>query len=496
MLFSSMIFIWVFLPIVLIINYIFNLLFSKDRKLRFTSKNIFLLIMSLLFYAWGGIYFLGIMLSSICINYLFGISIAHFKSERKIIRGILLFFDILINLLILIYYKYFNMIVVCIEQSLVNTTDKLAILNGIMNLQRTYELPFKDVVLPIGISFFTFQAMSYVIDVYREKVSAQKNIFNFGLYVALFPQLIAGPIVKYADVAKEISERNEKLEDFVYGIKRFCYGLAKKVLVANTLASVVDSIWALDLTNLGASLSWFAAFCYTLQIYYDFSGYSDMAIGLGRMLGFHFKENFDYPYMEGSITNYWRKWHMSLTSWFKDYVYIPLGGNRHGLFRTCLNIFIIFLLTGIWHGANFTYIIWGILYAIIEIFEKLWFTKVLDKNKYKFFNWLYMILVLTVLFVVFRANTINDALIYLSQLTSLKSEYSLFTYLSMKTIIAIVVAILCMGVLQKIFGNFYKAHKENILIRICDFLLQMALFISSISYIVSGTYNPFIYFQF
>ena len=367
MLFSSMIFLWVFLPIVLVINYAFNLI-VKNHKLKMRLKNTFLLIASLFFYAWGGVYYLSIMICSIIINYVGGYVISKLGNDKNINQKIVLIITVALNLLILGYFKYFNMLVVIIEQ-MMEHNDFVTFWHNILYMKGTGALGLKEVILPIGISFFTFQAMSYVIDVYRCDAKAQKNILDFGLYVALFPQLIAGPIVRYHDVALQINDRNETSDKFRRGIKRFCYGIGKKVLIANTFALVVDKIWSLDLSNIGSAIAILATISYTFQIYYDFSGYSDMAIGLGLMFGFEFKENFNYPYLSSSITDFWRRWHISLSTWFKEYVYIPLGGNRHGLFRTCLNLMIVFLLTGIWHGANFTFILWGIIYGIIHNFS-------------------------------------------------------------------------------------------------------------------------------
>ena len=514
MLFSSMIFLWVFLPIVLIINYGLNLI-VKNRKLKMRLKNTFLLIASLFFYAWGGVYYLALMLCSIFINYIGGFVISKIDSvnpksdnadgmnysEYRIIRNnkkkkkIVLVIVVILNLLLLGYFKYFNMIVVIIEQ-MMEHNDFPTFWHNILYMKGTGSLGLKEVILPIGISFFTFQAMSYVIDVYRRDAKAQNNILDFGLYVALFPQLIAGPIVRYHDVALQINDRVETLDKFSRGIKRFCYGLGKKVLIANTFALVVDKIWALDLSNIGSAIAILATVSYAFQIYYDFSGYSDMAIGLGHMFGFDFKENFNYPYMSTSITEFWRRWHISLSTWFKEYVYIPLGGNRHGLFRTCLNLMIVFLLTGIWHGANFTFIFWGLIYGVIQIIEKLFLLKLLNANKLKFINWIYMIIITLLLFMLFRSNNIHEAGLIMSQYFILDSKYNVLSYISMKYIITFIIAILSMGVLQSIFGNLYNRINNKTIVNIIDATLQFAILIFAILSIVDGTYNPFIYFQF
>lgn len=475
MLFSSMVFLWIFLPAVIIINFTFNLI--ENKKTRIHVKNIFLLVASLVFYAWGGVYFLAIMICSILINFFAGLLISNIKKKNSILKKFLLFIAILLNILILGYFKYFNMIIAIIET-------------------HTGPLGFSEVALPIGISFFTFQAMSYVIDVYRGNATRQKNIFDFGLYVALFPQLIAGPIVKYSDIAAEINDRTESSDKFVKGIKRFIYGLAKKVLFANTFAIVVDRVWALDINRLGFMISILAMFCYTFQLYYDFSGYSDMAIGLGYMFGFDFKENFRYPYLSLSITEFWRRWHISLSTWFKEYVYIPLGGSKNGLFFTCINLFIVFLLTGIWHGANYTFIVWGLIFAFFEIIEKLFLLKVLNKNRFKFINFLYTFIIWNLSLIVFRAPNLSDACVFFRQLIQLESDYSIFTFMSMKLIIAFIFAIFAMGVHNILFGEAYKRVKDIGIINFFDFIIQLLLLVLSILSIVDGTYNPFIYFQF
>ena len=435
------------------------------------------------------------MICSIIINYVGGYVISKLGDDKNINQKIVLIITVALNLLILGYFKYFNMIVVIIEQ-MMEHNDFVTFWHNILYMKGTGALGLKEVILPIGISFFTFQAMSYVIDVYRCDAKAQKNILDFGLYVALFPQLIAGPIVRYHDVALQINDRNETSDKFRRGIKRFCYGIGKKVLIANTFALVVDKIWVLDLSNIGSAIAILATISYAFQIYYDFSGYSDMAIGLGLMFGFEFKENFNYPYLSSSITDFWRRWHISLSTWFKEYVYIPLGGNRHGLFKTCLNLMIVFLLTGIWHGANFTFILWGIIYGIIQIIEKLFLLKILKANKLKFLNFIYMMIITLLLFMLFRSNNIHEAGLIFSQYFIPTSKYNVLSYISMKYIITLIVAILSMGVIQNIFKNLYDKIKNNTVVNAIDALLQfMILFLAIIS-IVDGTYNPFIYFQF
>ena len=492
MLFSSMIFLWVFLPIVIIINYLFNLIIKNDT-VRIRAKNIFLLVASLFFYAWGGIYFLCIMISSIIINFFGGFAIS--RTDKKNVKKTILVVVIAINLLILGYFKYFNMIIVIIEQLMGSTTIK-TFLKNILYMRGTGELHFEKVILPIGISFFTFQAMSYVIDVYRGNAKPQNNILDFGLYVALFPQLIAGPIVRYEDIAEQINHRVENSIKFAKGIKKFCYGLGKKVILANTFAIVVDNIFALELSEIGSALAILVTISYALQIYYDFSGYSDMAIGLGFMFGFEFKENFNYPYTSFSITEFWRRWHISLSTWFKEYVYIPLGGNRKGIVHTCINLMIVFLLTGIWHGANFTFIIWGVVYGIIQIMEKLFLLKFLNWNKIKIINFIYTFVISIVLFIVFRSDNIFDAITIFKQYFIMESRYNILTYINMKYIIVLIFGILFMGLIQRPLYKVYDKIKKVTVVNVIDALIQLSILAYAILSVVDGTYNPFIYFQF
>ncbi len=484
MLFSSMVFIWVFLPIVLIGNGILSIIPFHSDRIRIRVKNVFLLICSLVFYAWGGISYLLLMLSVISINYLAGLYIDSRSGTVSARRGLIL--AIIANIGLLTYFKYFNLII--------HTIESIA--------GREYgSLGIKEVVLPIGISFYIFQAMSYVIDLYRGKTSVQRSILKFALYVSLFPQLIAGPIVIYSDIADQIDTRRETAETFVYGIKRFCFGLAKKVIIANAMAEAADSIWEVAGRNpdaIGAGVAWFGMIAYTLQIYYDFSGYSDMAIGLGSMLGFKFKENFNHPYISMSIREFWRRWHISLSSWFRDYVYIPLGGSRTDKrYKIYRNLLIVFLLTGIWHGANYTFFVWGLFHGILIVMERAFLGDLLDKNRFKFINWLYTILMVMVAWVFFRSDTITEAFVYLSRLFAVgRYSYTVLNFCSMRILIALIAAILCMGILDKPVNALKSRIKDNALASWGSYIIQMALLIYSVILIISGTYNPFIYFRF
>ncbi|MDO4188825.1 MAG: MBOAT family O-acyltransferase [Lachnospiraceae bacterium] len=494
MLFNSMVFLWVFLPIVIAVNFILSVLKFKDESTRIKAKNIFLLIASFVFYAWGGIYYLLIMICTIVIDFYGGIFIDKYADDNRKKKTSLVI-TIVLNLSILFFFKYFNMVIIIIEN--VMALGGKGIIESVKYMKGTGALHIMEIVLPIGISFFTFQAMSYVIDIYRSEAKIQKNIFDFALYVSLFPQLIAGPIVQYRDVAEQITGRKESADTFLYGIKRFCYGMGKKVIIANTLAEVADAIWALEIDKLGALVAWLGIIAYTFQIYYDFSGYSDMAIGLGKMLGFSFKENFNYPYTSASVQEFWRRWHISLSSWFRDYVYIPLGGSRQGAWKTYFNVFIVFLLTGVWHGANFTFISWGLMYAVLLIIERMFLKRILEKNPVKFISHIYTLFFVMIGWILFRSDTLLQAKIYIMQLfTKPSGDYTILSYISLKVIIVIILAVLFCGLVQNCLKNTYEKIKNNAVVIVIDYAVQMTLLIVSIVMIVSGTYNAFIYFQF
>lgn len=496
-----MIFLWVFLPAVLIVNFMFSLLPFKSQRTRVAWKNFFLLCASFTFYAWGGIYYLLIMISSILLNYAGGYIIEKGVQSRAAKR-VWLAITIALNIAILFFFKYFNMLIAIIESIMLPGADIGEIWSTMLNMKGTGALGLAEIILPIGISFFTFQAMSYVIDIYMGKAKLQENLFNFALYVSLFPQLIAGPIVQYADVDLQLRERRETIDLFTSGIKRFAYGLGKKVLVANTMAEVADGVWKMHSeSELGAFAAWVGIFAYTLQIYYDFSGYSDMAIGIGRMLGFEFKENFDYPYTSLSVQEFWRRWHISLGSWFREYIYIPLGGNKKGKFRTYLNIFIVFAVTGIWHGANFTFIAWGLFYAILQIIERLFLGKLLKKPSFKVFAWIYTMSAVMLGWVYFRSDNIFQANDYVGQLFNFGHfNQEIFGLLSITAVTVFVFGVLFSGFVQRpLKGVFEKIYTRPYLkypVLTADYLIQFAILILSIGKLVGGTYNAFIYFQF
>ena len=352
MLFSSSVFLFLFLPVVLLVYYL------PLRRWR-QGQNVFLLLASLGFYAWGEPWFVLVMLGSILANYGFGLWVDACKRAGRTCAPPLVT-ALAVNLGILFVFKYL--------------TFTLGILN---RLGATFAIP--GIELPIGISFFTFQGLSYVIDVYREDAPPQKNPLNVALYVSLFPQLVAGPIVRYTTVMEDITGRKETLDEFAAGVTRFCFGLAKKMVIANTMGLIADGVFNQTAANLDPGLAWVGALAYTFQIYFDFSAYSDMAIGLGLMFGFHFLENFNYPYISKSVTEFWRRWHISLSTWFRDYVYIPLGGNRCAKWKHVRNITVVWLLTGLWHGASWNFVLWGGYYAALLILEKCWLLKAGEK---------------------------------------------------------------------------------------------------------------------
>lgn len=471
MLFSSVEFIFIFLPIVIFVYYV---LLKKSR----TLQNIFLTFSSLFFYAWGEPKFVIIMIISILINWYLAIRVDKKRGNKKSIK-LLLCMTIIINLSILFIFKYL-----------------MFTLTNINNIFGS-NLSVPNITLPIGISFFTFQAISYVIDVYRKNGEVQKNPLNVALYIAFFPQLIAGPIVRYETIAKQIKSRQETFDDFASGVCRFMVGLGKKVLLSNTLAIVTDNAFNMNSINeLSVSMAWLGAIAYTFQIYYDFSGYSDMAIGLGKMFGFSFLENFNYPYISKSISEFWRRWHISLGSWFRDYVYFPLGGSRVDTKKRLLfNLFVVWFLTGIWHGANWTFIIWGIMYFVLISIEKLiGFEK--KFNKLSFIKHIYTMFFVILGWVIFRSSNITEAFSYMGKMFGVRASgiFDAYFYLNIvENFIFIIVATIFSAPIYKIIN---KKVKENKFIAPIYVMAMLILFIVAISYILKGAYNPFIYFNF
>lgn len=500
MVFSSVIFIWVFLPIVLIAYYAMAAIFrnSKDRGQR--AKNIVLLVSSLAFYGIGGYKYLLLLLGVLAVNYVGGRLVDKGADKKQKVTALTA--TVILNLGALFFFKYLNLFVRIYDNVTYaaggNATWGDSFKN-IMSLESTGQLEFVDIVLPIGISFYIFQSISYVVDVYRKDAEVQRNFFDFSLYVSFFPQLIAGPIVKYSDVDVAIRGRKESVALFGDGVGRFIYGMAKKVLIANTVAVIADDIWKISPNSLGASVTWLAAVCYTLQIYFDFSGYSDMAIGLGKMFGFEFKENFNYPYISGSVQEFWRRWHISLSTWFREYVYIPLGGSRCSKGKLLRNIFIVFLLTGVWHGANFTFLLWGLMYAVLLMAERMFLGKILSKKWVKPIAHIYTLFAVIIGWVLFRSDNIVYAFGFIKKMFMTgNGEYSVFSFINVRSMIAIVAGIILSlpiysGLRKKIAGLPQKARD---ILSVAETVWQIVLFAYSILVIVSGSYNPFIYFQF
>lgn len=464
MVFSSTVFLFIFLPITLI--FYFNPL-CKKREYR----NIVLLIMSLGFYAWGEPIFVFIMLALIVVDWWLALRIE--KMENK--KGILSL-AVFIHVAVFFIFKYLTF--VCRNVNLLLKEERFVV----------------SIALPIGISFFTFQMLSYVFDVYYGNAKAEKSLVNVALYISMFPQLVAGPIVRYETVAEEIVIRRESAEDFVTGISRFIKGLAKKVLLANYFGIVTDNIFILYRENsISVMLAWLGAIAYTFQIYFDFSAYSDMAIGLGRVFGFHFNENFNYPYISASVTEFWRRWHISLSTWFRDYIYIPLGGNRCSKRRHVLNIFIVWLFTGIWHGAEWTFIVWGLLYFVFLMLEKN--TNMIKKMGK--LSHIYTLLVVIFAWVVFRAENLTEAVGYIGTMLGVNSsdfgDLIFVEYLKQAKWLLIAGVIFSMPYYKTIVKKVIKS--ENIY-QILRMVTTIVLFLTSLACLVKSTYNPFIYFNF
>ncbi len=472
MVFSSLIFAFLFLPIVLFLYYLANEKY----------KNYILLAASLIFYSYGEPQFVFVMIGSILINYFLAILIDRNRGQLR--ARILMWVDAVINIGILFVYKY-------LDYSLELTGSLFG--TGIEPI---------GIVLPIGISFFTFQALSYVIDVYRGTVSVQKNPLYVALYISFFPQLIAGPIVRYSTIEKQISHRVCKLELFSEGARRFMIGFGKKIILANNLAFIPEVTFGRDVTETNPLFLWMGAICYSLQIFYDFSGYSDMAIGLGKMFGFEFEENFNYPYISKSITEFWRRWHISLSSWFRDYVYIPLGGSRVKPLRHVLNMLVVWALTGIWHGANVTFLMWGIGYFVLLTFEK--YVIKPSEKKSLLFETLWRIFTLVCVnfgWVIFNSSELGLGIRYClamvgryryssnmldSDVLSNMRQYGVF----------IVLGVLFATPLVKVIKDKMSANKIGDVLLFVEPCVVAAVFVWAISYLILGAHNPFIYFNF
>lgn len=459
MLFSSITFIYYFLPLLIIIYFITN---NK-------YKNLILLIFSLLFYFLGEPKYIVILLLSCLVNYYLS-KIMHKSNKPKLI----LLIAILYNVIQLLIFKY--------------TDFFISNLNNFLSLN----IPFTYIVMPIGISFFTFQTLGYVIDVYNKKHKPATSLVDFMTYVSLFPQLVAGPIVRYIDVENDLKTRTTSFNKFACGIKRFTIGLSKKVLLANVLGEFIKTI-----TTTTVLSSWLKPIAYTMQIYFDFSGYSDMAIGLGLMFGFKFRENFNYPLIANSITDFWRRWHISLSSWFRDYIYIPLGGNRVNKLKWFRNIFAVWFLTGFWHGASWNFIIWGLYFGIILVIEKLFIGKYLQRTK--LLKYIYTLVIVIISFLIFSVNSTNEIFSGLKNmffinnipLTNQEIIYQLRNYLSI-----FIISIIASTPIISIIINKLKTTKFNIIINVLEPLYYLILLILSTSFLIDASFNPFLYFRF
>ena len=454
MVFSSPVFLFLFLPALLLLYFI------APNRLR----NFILLIFSLLFYSWGEGAYILLMGVSIIANYGFGLLLANDNSKKA-----WLFLGVGVNLLLLIYFKYFNFIVQDIFNQPMAEEDK--------------------VHLPIGISFFTFQSISYLVDVYKERTKAQRNIFNLALFISLFPQLIAGPIIRYHDIASQIGQRIINSQKVVEGAKRFIFGLAKKVIIADTFGRMAEQLFSLPVEELSFGVSWLAALSFTIQIYFDFSGYSDMAIGLGRIFGFKFLENFNYPYISASVQEFWRRWHISLSNWFRDYLYIPLGGNQKGNFRTYLHLIIVFVLCGFWHGASWNFLVWGIYHGSFLILERLVPVKV------KVIGHVYTLLVVIIGWVFFNAPDLPYALEMIQSMFGMSAYdgVNVMTYFNNEVGVLFVLAILFS---TPIYKRIYTKLSEKKAFQLSNSIVSVILLLITISYMSAETYSPFLYYRF
>jgi alginate O-acetyltransferase complex protein AlgI len=484
MIFSSPVFIFIFLPIVL------GIYFLLDKKFR----NLFILISSLFFYAWGEYVFVILLMYSICVNYIAGILISRSLEKQKTSTAkVILSMGIILNLTVLLFYKYIHFLVASISH---------------LGININYD--FSGIALPLGISFFTFKSISYLIDVFRKTVKSEQNLINLGMYISLFPQLIAGPIGRYVDISKEIEERVVTLEIFETGITRFITGLAKKVIIANNIGFIVDKVFAIPAIELSSALSWIGIVCYTLQIYYDFSGYSDMAIGLGKMFGFNFKENFDHPYISTSVQEFWKRWHISLATWFRDYLFFPLAvsiswkiSSKRILFLKKDHFIFIsasivtWFLTGLWHGASWNFVVWGLFHGTFLVIEKV--NKFKLNSKLNILRRFYLLIIVMVGWVIFRAESLEYSMIYIKRLFILSSGTNNYPYLYFNNYIIIIICIAIIfttPVIQFLNKKAQIIGLKNSWVTILSRSFYIIIFITSLMEMAQATYNPFIYFKF
>jgi len=482
MLFSSPVFLFLFLPIVLL------LYFLIWRKLR----NYLLLVASLVFFAWGGVSYTALLLISITFNYFFGLGIGK-KPGSRTSRNYLAA-GVIVNVLFLGVFKYADFVV-----------DNLNFLSSILRFK-----PLGDpgLVLPVGISFYTFHSLSYLIDVYRKVAVTQKNPFNLGLYIAFFPQLIAGPILRYHDIAPQIKARTINSVSFSYGIRRFIIGLGKKVLLANNMGFVADTVFGTPVNQLNGTLAWLGIITYALQIYFDFSGYSDMAIGLGKMFGFTFMENFNYPYISRSIKEFVRRWHFSISTWFRDYLYLPLGGNRVSKYRIYFNLILVFFITGLWHGASWTFVIWGFIHGTFLIIERITENR-FPGSLWRPFQHVYTVFIVLMAWVLFRADTISYAWSYYGVLfghATANPDMMIFSkFINKEFYIFFIISILsATGLIVKAHSYLnekienLKSHSVLFVesYHVIQYIFLIGIFIACSVYLITSTYNPFIYYRF
>lgn len=501
MVFSSLTFLYYFLPIVLVVYVLLpnriNVPLKKDKALTIPARNLLILLTGFFFYAWGEPFYVVIMLLSTLIDYTAGRFMHKYDSNQKI-RTVCLIVSVCMNIGLLAVFKYSDFIFDTVNSIFgSDITNPVIIVNKWIN-DNIYDFGLSEnrVALPIGISFYTFQSMSYTIDLYMRNIKVQKSFVGFTSYVTLFPQIVAGPIVRYEDVAAEIEERTVNINKISEGIGTFVKGLAKKVLLANNIGIIWTQIKAMDYTSMSAATAWIGILAFTFQIYFDFSGYSDMAVGLGKMLGFNFPKNFDHPYLSKSISEFWRRWHITLGTWFREYVYIPLGGNRKGLPKTLRNLLITWMLTGLWHGASWNFVLWGLYFGVLIIIERLGWGKILEKLP-KAVSMLYTFLLVVFGWVLFDIDTLGDAGRFIGAMfgaggsfADSTSSYMFFTN--------IVIFILCAFASTDLFARlkiFARRHYK----KVCEYsypVIIAATLLLCTSYLVNATYNPFLYFRF
>ncbi len=477
MLFPAPIFLFLFLPVTLLLVYL-------TRQSRF--RNGLLVVLSLLFYIFGEADFVLMLMGSVVVNYFLGKWVDKCKNNAAITVGVA------VNLLFLVANKYLGFL-----------TENL---NFVLQGLHVHPLNVPHLKLPVGISFYTFHSISYLMDVYRKENKAQKSFTQLALYITLFPQLVAGPIIRYKDIASQFTSRVLTSSRFKIGIERFIIGLGKKVIIANTLGISTDLLFSLHPNQLSTASAWFAIICYTLQLYFDFSGYSDMAIGLAKMLGFDFMENFNFPYISRSVREFWRRWHISLSNWFRNYLYIPLGGNRVGKARVYLNLFIVFFLTGLWHGASWNFVIWGLLHGFFMVIERLGFDKILERSG-RVVQHFYTLFAVVIAWVFFRIDKLDDALAFLKTLFGIGNNpgYTLSFFTTKENVIVLVLAILLAingvnrllkGGIKMLYNSVSSIEAVKVSFRNVKSVALSLIFVYAVLNVVYGTYNPFIYFRF